>query len=89
MALIKQDAAGTDEVLNAIAHIPTRSLPSVVEAGFHEKLSDRDFMRIAVWLARKSFDEGGCPIGAVIVDNNTRRIVGKGHKHARAGKRPL
>lgn len=78
-ALIMRDTAITDEVLNAIAHIPTRSLPSVVEGGFFEKLSDRDFLRIAVWLARKSFDEGGCPIGAVIVDNETRRIVGKGH----------
>ena len=78
-ALIKGDTAITDAVLNAIAHIPTRSLPSVVERGFFEKLSDRDFLRIAVWLARKSFDEGGCPIGAVIVDNKTRQIVGKGH----------
>ncbi|MGA3065187.1 MAG: nucleoside deaminase [Methylocystis sp.] len=78
-ALIKGDTAITDAVLNAIAHIPTRSLPSVVERGFFEKLSDRDFLRIAVWLARKSFDEGGCPIGAVIVDNQTRQIVGKGH----------
>jgi len=78
-ALIKGDTAITDAVLNAIAHIPTRSLPSVVERGFFEKLSDRDFLRIAVWLARKSFDEGGCPIGAVIVDNQTRQILGKGH----------
>ena len=78
-ALIKRDTAITDEVLNAIAHIPTRSLPSVVEGGFFEKLATALFLRIAVWLARKSFDEGGCPIGAVIVDNETRRIVGKGH----------
>ena len=78
-ALIKGDTAITDAVLNAIAHIPTRSLPSAVERGFFEKLSDRDFLRVAVWLARKSFEEGGCPIGAVIVDNKTRQIVGKGH----------
>ncbi len=78
-AMIKQDAAVTDEVLNAIAHIPTPSLLSVVEQRFFEKLSDRDFMRIAVRLAQKSFDEGGCPIGAVIVDNKTRQIMGKGH----------
>jgi cytosine/creatinine deaminase len=36
-------------------------------------------MRIAVLLAQKSYDEGGCPIGGVIIDNSTRRIVGKGH----------
>ena len=65
--------------LNAIAHIPTRSLLSVAEKGFFEKLSDGDFMRIAVWLAQKSYDEGGCPIGAVIIDNKTRQIMGKGH----------
>ena len=78
-ALIKADAAATDDVLNAIAHIPTRSLASVAEPGFFKKLSDRDFLRVAVWLARKSFDEGGCPIGAVIVDNDTRQIMGKRH----------
>jgi cytosine deaminase len=36
-------------------------------------------MRIAVLLAQKSYDEGGCPIGGVIIDNNTCRIIGKGH----------
>ena len=78
-APIKLDTAATDDVLNAIAHIPTRSLPSVVDKAFFEKLSDRDFMRIAYFLAKKSFDEGGCPIGAVIVDNGTHQIIGKGH----------
>ncbi len=78
-ALIKHDTAVTDDVLNAIAHIPTRSLASVAEHAFFEKLGDRDFMRIAFYLAKKSFDEGGCPIGAVIVDNGTRQIIGKGH----------
>ena len=58
-ALIKEETAITDEVLNAIAHIPTRSLRSVVDNGFFKKLSDRDFMRIAAWLARKSYEEGG------------------------------
>ena len=36
-------------------------------------------MRVAVFLAQKSYDESGCPIGAVIIDNSTRQIVGKGH----------
>ena len=78
-ALIKHDTVATDDVLNAIAHIPTRSLPSVAEKSFFEKLSDRDFMRVAYFLAKKSFDEGGCPIGAVIVDNRAHQIMGKGH----------
>lgn len=69
----------SDDVLNLIAHLPTASVSTVVADGFLKKLSDADFMRIGVLLARKGYDEGGCPIGAVIIDNATRRIVGKGH----------
>lgn len=76
---ITQDTAISDEALNIIAHLPTKSLESVVEDGFFKKLGDRDFMRIAVLLAQKGYDEGGCPIGGVIIDNATRRIIGKGH----------
>jgi len=65
--------------LAAIAHMPTTSLPVLMDDGFARRLTDADFMRIAVLLAQKSFDEGGCPIGALIIDNATRRIVGKGH----------
>jgi cytosine deaminase len=73
------DTSVTDEVLAAIAHMPTASLPVLMDEMFARKLSDADLMHIAVLLAKKSYDEGGCPIGAVIVDNATRRIVGKGH----------
>lgn len=76
---ITQNTPVTDEVLNVIAHLPTKSLPKIVEDNFFVKLSDRNIMRIAVLLAQKSYDEGGCPIGSVIIDNDTRRIVGKGH----------
>jgi cytosine deaminase len=69
----------SDEVLNLIAHLPTASVSKLVADAFLKKLSDADFMRIGVLLARKGYDEGGCPIGAVIIDNTTRRIVGKGH----------
>jgi cytosine deaminase len=78
-AFITRDTPVTQEVLHAIAHLPTRSLPVIVENEFFQKLTDRDFMRIAVLLALKGYLEGGCPIGAVIVDDATRRIVGKGH----------
>jgi cytosine/creatinine deaminase len=78
-AFITRDTPVTQEVLNTIAHLPTRSLAEIVDDGFFKKLTDRDFMRIAVLLARKGYLEGGCPIGAVIVDNATRKIVGKGH----------
>ena len=77
--LITKDTPVTDEVLNAIAHLPTRSLPGIVDDAFFAKLIDRDFMRIAVLLAEKGYDEGGCPIGGVIIDNATRKILGKGH----------
>jgi cytosine/creatinine deaminase len=76
---ITQDTPVTEEVLNAIAHLPTKSLPIIVEDKFFMKLNDRNIMRIAVLLAKKSYDEGGCPIGGVIIDNNTHQIVGKGH----------
>jgi creatinine deaminase len=76
---ITKDTPVTEEALNVIAHLPTRSLPAIVEDEFFFKLSDHNIMRIAVLLAQKSYDEGGCPIGGVIIDNNTRRIVGKGH----------
>src|SRR6476619_6568743 len=69
----------SDELLNIIAHLPTKSLPAVAESGFFRKLEDRDFMRIAVLLAQKGYDEGGCPIGAVVIDNESRQILGKGH----------
>ncbi len=68
-----------EQVLNTIAHMPTASLPVLLDDAFIQRLSDADFMRIAVLLAQKSYDEGGCPIGAVIIDNASRRILGKGH----------
>ncbi|KKH19022.1 nucleoside deaminase [Methanosarcina mazei] len=76
---IAKETPVTEEVLNVIAYLPTKSLPGIVEDGFFVKLSDRDIMCIAVLLAQKSYDEGGCPIGGVIIDSKTHRIVGKGH----------
>jgi creatinine deaminase len=76
---ITKDTPVTSEVLNAIAHLPTKSLSKTVEDGFFKKLTDRDFMRIAFLLAKKGYEEGGSPIGGVIIDNETRSIVGKGH----------
>ncbi|MBH8579296.1 nucleoside deaminase [Bisbaumannia pacifica] len=69
----------TEAALAAIAHMPTASLPILMDDDFARRLSDAELMRIAVLLAEKSRGEGGCPIGAVIIDNATRRIVGKGH----------
>jgi len=76
---VTRETAVSDEVLNTIAHLPTPSLPKIVEDGFFKKLTDKDFMRIAFLLARKGYEEGGSPIGGVIIDNETRQILGKGH----------
>ena len=77
--LITRETPVTEEVLNAIAHLPTKSLPEIVDPTFIQNLADKDFMRIAFLLAKKGYSEGGSPIGGVIVDNETRQIVGKGH----------
>jgi creatinine deaminase len=77
--LFSKDTIPSDTVLNAIAHIPTRSLKEIADSDFWANLEDRDFMRIAVFLAHKGYYEGGCPIGGVVVCNKTRQILGKGH----------
>ncbi|WP_417615281.1 nucleoside deaminase [Oceanisphaera sp.] len=77
--LLDKQTDKTEQALRAIAHMPTSSLPVLMDEDFARELTDADFMRVAVLLAQKSYDEGGCPIGAVIVDNATNNIVGKGH----------
>ena len=54
---ITRDTPITNEALNVIAHLPTKSLPQIVEEEFFRKLADKDFMRIAVLLARKGYSE--------------------------------
>lgn len=77
--LFTDETPVTDEVLNVIAHLPTKSLTSIAASEFFKKLSDADFMRLAVLLAQKGYEEGGCPIGGVVISNETRQILGKGH----------
>ncbi|MGV3278067.1 nucleoside deaminase [Rickettsiales bacterium LUAb2] len=77
--LITKDTSVTNEILNLIAHLPTKSLTEIIDDEFFLCLANKDFMRIAVLLAKKSYNEGGAPIGAVIIDNKTKKIVGKGH----------
>lgn len=79
----------TDEALKFIALTPTDELVEKVELGFFKKLKDEDFMRIAVYLAEKSYQEGGCPIGGVVIDNKTRIILGKGHNRLMQDNDPL
>jgi len=77
--LIGAESAVSNAVLHLIAHLPTRSLDGVIDPAFWKKMADKDFMRIAAFLALKSYNEGGCPIGGIIIDRDTRRILGKGH----------
>jgi creatinine deaminase len=76
---ITQNTTVTDAVLNLIAHLPTEYLPKLISPAFFALLKDAHFMRIGTLLAHKSYDEGGCPIGGVIVHSTTRQIIGKGH----------
>jgi cytosine/creatinine deaminase len=76
---ITKDTPVTDDVLNVIAYLPTASLSKIVDDAFFRKLKDEDFMRLGVLLAIKGYEEGGSPIGGVIIDNETRKILGKGH----------
>jgi creatinine deaminase len=76
---ITKDTPVTDDVLNVIAYLPTTSLSKLVDDAFFKKLQDKDFMRLGVLLAIKGYEEGGSPIGGVIIDNETRKILGKGH----------
>jgi cytosine/creatinine deaminase len=78
-SFIPADTIISDEVLDTIAHLATKSLPEIVDPGFFRRLSDRDFIRLAFLLARKSYNEAGSPIGAVIINDASRQIVGKGH----------
>lgn len=77
--LIKANSKVCDEVLKLIAYLPTRFLLEIIDAGFFEKLTAKDHMRIAFFLAEKSYNEGGCPIGGIVVDNESNLIRGKGH----------
>ena len=73
--LFTDETLVSDEVLNVIVHLPTKSLTAVATNEFFKRLSDADFMRLAVLLAQKGYEEGGCPIGGVIISNETRQIL--------------
>ncbi|MEO0447710.1 MAG: nucleoside deaminase [Verrucomicrobiota bacterium] len=77
--LLNETREVDEAALTAIAYMPTKSLPMLMDEGFSKKLTDEHFMRIAFMLAKKSYEEGGCPIGAVVVNDSTNAIVGKGH----------
>jgi cytosine deaminase len=41
--------------------------------------SHESYMERAFNLAAKSYSEGGCPIGSVLVDNDSGQVLGEGH----------
>jgi cytosine/creatinine deaminase len=41
--------------------------------------SHEHYMARAFELALKGYTEGGCPVGGVLVDNDTGRVLGEGH----------
>ena len=77
--LVTKKTPVTDELLQMLALIPTRHLTRIFEPEFIQNLNDTQIMRIAVFLAKKGYDEGGCAIGGVVRDNESRMILGKGH----------
>ncbi len=68
-----------DALLKLIAHLPTKSLLKIIETAIFAKFTDAHYMRVAYYLAEKGYDEGGCPIGGVVKNNESGIIVGKGH----------
>lgn len=85
--IITKDSEVDNTTLQTIALIPTVHLLKVAAKAVLASLRDKDFMRIAVLLAKKGYDEGGCAIGAVVVDNETGMILGKGHnRHVQEGR---
>lgn len=68
-----------ERTLSVLAWLPTKSFAKLASPDFWPRLTDAHMMRIAVLLAQKSYDEGGCPIGAVVMDNSSKMILGKGH----------
>jgi len=77
--IITADCPVNNSTLRAVAMIPTQHITTLVDKEFIAKLTDKDYMRIAVLLAKKGYDEGGCAIGGVVVCNKTGMILGKGH----------
>lgn len=79
----------SEKVLFEIANTPTLELLDKVEENFIRALSDQDRMRIAVHMSLIGYMQGGCPIGGVIIDNDSGLIIGKGHNTLVQENNPL
>lgn len=52
-------------------------------------MTDSEYMKIALSLARKAFDINEVPVGAIIVKKSTGEIVGQGYNRRETDKNPL
>ncbi len=52
-------------------------------------MTDNEFMKIALSLARKAFDIDEVPVGAIVVKKSTGEIVGQGFNRRETDKNPL
>ncbi len=52
-------------------------------------LDDEYYMREAIALAKKAFDLGEAPVGAVVVKKSSGEIIGRGYNLRESGKSPL
>lgn len=86
---LNQNTDINNETLRALTLTPTAQTRTGDAAEFVTRLSPKDYMRIAILLAEKSYNEGGCPIGAVVVCNETGLILGKGHNRLVQDNDPL
>jgi hypothetical protein len=55
--LLNKQTEPSEQTLKTIAHMPTKSLPVLMGDEFAQGLNDVDFMRVAVLLAQKSYEE--------------------------------
>jgi hypothetical protein len=55
--LLNKQTEPSEQTLKTIAHMPTKSLPVLMGDEFSQGLTDVDFMRVAVLLAQKSYEE--------------------------------
>ncbi len=86
---ITKETPVTEEVLNAIAHLPTKSLSKIVDDDFFKKLTDKDFMRIAFLLAKKGYEERRISDWRSHHRQRDAKDRGQGAQHARSGESSL
>lgn len=65
--IITADSPVNNSTLQAVAMIPTQHLTALVDKHFIAKLADKDFMRIAVLLAKKVMTKVAVPLAGLLL----------------------